>query len=96
MKFNNNKQSFTVFTLLSFCAIATSTTIAAVEPLARKEDFTPKVVEQSEQQEQQKLFEPLSQGNSETLEEINLEHEWEGILSDDESGEEILLVNRTI
>jgi hypothetical protein len=95
MKFNKNntKKSVTFFSFLSFCAIATSTAITAIEPLSRNKAFTQTNIQQSEQQEQQKPFEPpiLGRTNDETLEEIHLDQEWEDILGDDESEGEMLL-----
>ncbi|VEP12984.1 exported hypothetical protein [Hyella patelloides LEGE 07179] len=98
MKFNNNnsKKSFTLLTFLSFCAIATSTATAAVEPLSNKEALSPATKQQSENQETQKPFEPISRSNDETKEEIHLDREWEDILGDDESGEEILLARGAV
>jgi hypothetical protein len=101
MKFNqnNSKKSFTLFGFLTFCAIATSTATTAIEPLSKNKAFTQATVEQSEQQAQQKPFEPpiIGRSNDETLEEINLDQEWEDILGNDESeGEMLLASTRTL
>jgi hypothetical protein len=97
MKFNKNnkQQSFTFLTFLSFCAIITSTTITAIEPLSRNKAFTQATVQQSEKQALQKPFEPpiLGRSNDETLEKIYLDQEWEDILDDEESEGEMLLAS---
>ncbi|MGL5796147.1 MAG: hypothetical protein ACRC06_17445 [Waterburya sp.] len=97
MKFNknNSQKSVTFFSFLSFCAIITSTATIHIEPLSRNKAFTQTTIQQSEQQERQKPFEPpiLGRSNDETLEEIELDQEWEDILSDDQSEGEMLLAS---
>jgi hypothetical protein len=97
MKFNKNntKKSVTFFSFLSFCAIATSTAITAIEPFSGNKAFTSTSVQQSEKQAQQKPFEPpiIGRSNDETLEEIHLDQEWEDILGNDESEGEMLLAS---
>lgn len=88
---NNSKKYLSFLSLLSFCAIATSVTIDNVEPLSRKEAFTPAPEQQSEKQEKQKPFEPIGKSSDEILEEIELDREWSDVIGDDESGKEMLL-----
>lgn len=93
---NNSKKTFSLLSFLSFCAIATSVTVANVEPLSREEAFHSVSEQQSEKQDKQKPFEPVGKSSDETLEEIELDREWEDTVGNDESVEEILLAGRSV
>jgi hypothetical protein len=95
MKFNKNnqKQSATLFSLLTFLAIAVSPVKAAIEPPSRKEASVPSLEQQvktQETQETKKPIKPVVNSNDETWEKVELKKEWENILVD-ESGKEMLL-----
>lgn len=95
MKFNKNnqKQSATLFSLLTFLAIAVSPVKAAIEPALRKESSVPGIEQQvktQETQETKKPIKPVVNSNDETWEKVELKKEWENILVD-ESGKEMLV-----
>lgn len=95
MKFNKNnqKQSATFFSLLTFLAIAISPVKAAIEPPSRKEASVPSLEQQvktQETQETKKPLKPVVKSNDETWEKVELNKEWETILVD-ESGKEMLV-----
>lgn len=95
MKFNKNnqKQSATFFSLLTFLAIAVSPVKAAIEPPSRKESSVPGMEQQvktHETHETKKLIKPVIQRDDETWEKVELNKEWETILVN-EPGAEMLL-----
>jgi hypothetical protein len=91
MKFNKNnqKQSTTLFSLLTFLAIAVSPVKAAIESPSRKEVSVPgmeqqvKTQETQETQETNKPLKPFVNSNDETWEKVELKKEWETILVDE-------------
>lgn len=95
MKFNknNSKKSFTLLGFLSFCEIALSVKTTGIKPLSRNETFSssPTTEQQYEQQQRQETLKLTNRSNEESWEKVELDREWEDILGDDESGEEILL-----
>jgi hypothetical protein len=95
MKFNKNnqKQSATLLSLLTFLAIAVSPVKAAIEPPSRKGASVPGMEQQvktQESQETKKPLKPVIQRDDETWEKVELNIEWETILVD-ESGKEMLV-----
>ena len=93
MKFNknNSKKSFTLLGFLSFCAIALSIETTGVKLLSKNETFSPSpTTEQKYKQQEGEALQLPDRSNEETLEEVELDKEWEDILGD-ESGEEMLL-----
>jgi hypothetical protein len=82
----NQKQSFALLTVLSLCAIVTSTATAAIEQQSKNQNFAPATEQQSQSQDS---VNHLEQNNSAVLEEIDLDKEWEGISSD--KSEEVFL-----
>jgi hypothetical protein len=73
------KQSFNLLTVLSLCAIVTSTTTALIEKESNKQNFAPTGEQQSLNQD---VISRLDQNNSAVLEEIDLDKEWESISSE--------------
>jgi hypothetical protein len=73
------KQSFNLLTVLSLCAIVTSTTTALIEKESNKQNLTPAGEQQSLSQDS---ISSLNESNSAVLEEINLDKEWESISSE--------------
>jgi hypothetical protein len=92
MKFNKNnqKQSATIFSLLTILAIAVSPVKAAIEPPSRKGASVPGMEQQVKTQETKKPLKPVIQRDDETWEKVELNKEWETILVD-ESGKEMLV-----
>ncbi|RUR77434.1 hypothetical protein ACF3DV_07895 [Chlorogloeopsis fritschii PCC 9212] len=84
----NQKQSFNLLTVLSLCAIVTSTTTAAIEQLSKKQDFVPTGEQQTLNQD---FNNHLDKNDDVVLEEIDLDKEWQGIFGDDESGQGFLI-----
>lgn len=99
MKFNKNnkKKSVILLTLLSFFTITASRAAAAIETSSKKESWT-----QTEQllkaREKKELLEATKRNNDrgETLEKIELEKEWEVILSNKSEGKILLAFGRFI
>ncbi len=83
----NQKQSFTLLTVLSLCAVVTSTTTAAIEQQSKNQNLAPTTEQQSLNQGS---IDNLKDSNSVALEEINLDKEWEGVIGE-KSEEGILL-----
>lgn len=73
------KQSFSLLTVLSLCAIVTSTTTALIEKESNKQNLAPVGEQQSLSQDS---ISRLNQNNSAVLEEIDLNKEWESISSE--------------
>ncbi|WP_315790357.1 hypothetical protein [Fischerella sp. JS2] len=73
------KQSFSFLTVLSLCAIITSTTTAVIEKESNKQNLAPAGEQQSLSQDS---ISSLNESNSAVLEEINLDKEWESISSE--------------
>lgn len=73
------KQSLNLLTVLSLCAIVTSTTTALIEKESNKQNLAPAGEQQSLSQDS---ISRLNQNNSAVLEEINLNKEWESISSE--------------
>lgn len=82
----NQKQSSTLLTFLSLCAITTSTTTMAFEQQSKNHDFARATEQQSLSLDS---INRLDKNASAVLEEIDLEREWESILGD-ESEQELL------
>jgi hypothetical protein len=100
MKFNKNnqKQSATLFSLLTFLAIAVSPVTAAIEPPSRKESSVPGMEQQvktQETQETKKPLKPVVNSNDETWEKVELEKEWENILGDESRVEMLVAFGRS-
>lgn len=74
------KQSFNLLTVLSLCAIVTSTTTALIEKESNKQNFVPTGEQQSSLS--QDSIGRLNESNSAALEEIDLGKEWESISSE--------------
>jgi hypothetical protein len=85
----NQKQSLNLLTVLSLCAIVTSTTTAAIEQLSKKQDFVPTAEQQTFNQDSNNRLDK-DKNNDVVLEEIDLDKEWENIAGDDESGQGLL------
>jgi hypothetical protein len=78
----NQKQSLNLLTVLSLCAIVTSTTTAAIEQLSKKQDFVPTAEQQTFNQDSNNRLDK-DKNNDVVL-------EWENIAGDDESGQGLL------
>ncbi|MFQ4144385.1 hypothetical protein [Chlorogloeopsis sp. ULAP02] len=87
----NQKQSLNLLTVLSLCAIVTSTTTAAMEQLSKKQDVVPTGEQQTLNRDSNNR---LDKNNDVVLEEIDLDKEWQGI-SGDESEQEVMLLANT-
>ncbi|MDM9385149.1 hypothetical protein QUB80_31330 [Chlorogloeopsis sp. ULAP01] len=85
----NQKQSLNLLTVLSLCAIVTSTTTAAMEQLSKKQNVVPAGEQQTLNRDYNNR---LDKNNDVVLEEIDLDKEWQGI-SGDESEQGLLLAN---
>ncbi|MBW4672869.1 MAG: hypothetical protein KME52_02160 [Desmonostoc geniculatum HA4340-LM1] len=75
----NQKQSPTLLTFVSVCAIAASTVMIEIEQRSKKDDFAPTSEQQSLRQESVNR----SLESDIVLEEIDLKKEWKGILGDE-------------
>lgn len=98
MKFQNNnkKPTLAFLTLLSSCAIILYTETIPSKLQSKNQSFALAIEQQSTYQKIQKQDDYSSRDNDELIEEIHLDREWEDILGNDESGEEILLASRSI
>lgn len=75
----HQKQSSTLLTFLSVCAIAASTLIIEIQQRSKNYGFAPATEQQSLSRES---INPPIKSDSTVLEEIDLEKEWKGILGD--------------
>ncbi|MBF2005621.1 MAG: hypothetical protein IGS49_09185 [Chlorogloeopsis fritschii C42_A2020_084] len=90
----NQKQSLNLLTVLSLCAIVTSTTTAVIEQLSKKQDVVPTGEQKTLNQDSNNR---LDKNDSVVLEEIDLDKEWEGIAgNDDESKQRFILARKAL
>ncbi|WP_036478889.1 hypothetical protein [Myxosarcina sp. GI1] len=93
MKFpkSNRKQSFSLLTLLSSCAIILSLEALPIKSSSKNESFEPAIEQHLENQKSPNSIDFVGKDSDKLIEEIEFDKEWKDLLNKDETEHEVLM-----